>query len=254
MWESPLNKKGYRMKILEVMHYDNEYFNKAAYPRLAASQFLTAQGNGQYGANMFRFMLPIFDDVIRLQFLRESAKIRRSSFSWKVVGTNFYVYPSPRSKMYFRPIIMDVTFIPGVIFNGLEGEGDPDLILKDSYTYKGNVITNISNIPYGLFEFSSINSIGREWIREYALALCKEILGLTRGKFGSFPIPSDTMTLNASDLLSQAQSEKENLETKLRERLEQLSVRAVLERKSQETEFMRKVQDAVPPIKPFYIA
>ena len=39
-------------------------------------------------------------------------------------------------------------------------------------------ISNPSNLPYGNVSYSAINSMGRQWIRQYTLACSKEILGL----------------------------------------------------------------------------
>ena len=61
--------------------------------------------------------------------------------------------------------------------------------------------------------------MGKQWIRKYALALCKEMLGQIRGKFTTIPIPGESVTLNHSELLSQAKSEQDDLKAKLNELL-----------------------------------
>ena len=43
-----------------------------------------------------------------------------------------------------------------------------------------------------------INSIGRQWIFEYTLALSKEMLGYVRGKYSaSIPIPNADVTFKS---------------------------------------------------------
>jgi L-serine deaminase len=72
-------------------------------------------------------------------------------------------------------------------------------------------------------EFTSINSIGQQWIRRFALALSKETLGQIRGKFGGqVPIPGDNVTLNASDLLTQASAEQTALREELNKQLDEM--------------------------------
>ena len=61
--------------------------------------------------------------------------------------------------------------------------------------------------------------MGQQWIRKYALALSKEMLGQIRGKFASIPIPGQSVNLNANELLSQAKEEQSNLRDKLIEML-----------------------------------
>ena len=70
----------------------------------------------------------------------------------------------------------------------------------------------MNTLPFANIPYRNINSIGKQWIRRFALSLSKETLGQVRGKFGgNVPIPGDNVTLNASDLLSQAQAEQQAL-------------------------------------------
>ena len=80
-------------------------------------------------------------------------------------------------------------------------------------------VNNLNTLPYENIPYKNINSMGKQWIRKYSLALCKEMLGQIRGKFTTIPIPGDNVTLNASDLLSQAKAEQDDLKQKLTEML-----------------------------------
>ena len=91
-----------------------------------------------------------------------------------------------------------------------------------------------------------INSMGRQWIRQYTFALSKEVLGLVRSKFGSIPIPNGDLQLNGSDLLSQAQGEKEKLITSLKEMLDSLTYDKLLEGQAAEVSNMQTILKAVP--------
>ena len=88
--------------------------------------------------------------------------------------------------------------------------------------------------------------MGRQWIRQYTFALAKELLGLVRSKFGSIPIPSGDLQLNGSDLLSQAQGEKEKLISQLREMLDSLTYDKLLEGQATEVSSMQTILKAVP--------
>ena len=55
-------------------------------------------------------------------------------------------------------------------------------------TYTNSKVSDPSNIPYKFLTYAEINAAGRQWIRKYALALSKEILGGIRGKYQSLPI------------------------------------------------------------------
>lgn len=108
------------------------------------------------------------------------------------------------------------------------------------------VITNISEVPYENPVYSKINSIGRQWIFRYALAIAKEMLAYVRGKYTTLPIPDSEATLNQQDLLNDARDEKKALIEQLRDMLDQTSRQNQLERKAQETENLRKVLTGVP--------
>ena len=91
-----------------------------------------------------------------------------------------------------------------------------------------------------------MNSIGRQWTRQYALALSKEVLGLVRSKFSSIPIPGAELTLNGSDLISQGREEKEKLVTQLREMLDTLTYDKLVETQAAKIDNLQKILRAVP--------
>jgi hypothetical protein len=95
-------------------------------------------------------------------------------------------------------------------------------------------ITNVSNANFNNPNYSQINSIGRQWIFEYTLSLCKEMLGYVRGKYTQVPIPNREITLNQSDLITAATAEKGALIERLRAYLDETSRQSLLARKSAE--------------------
>ena len=119
-----------------------------------------------------------------------------------------------------------------------------------TFEYDKNIIEkmypNADNLPWNNISYAGINSIGRQWIRQYTFALSKEVLGLVRSKFGSIPIPNGDLQLNGSDLLSQAQSEKEKLITNLKEMLDSMTYDKLLEGQAAEVGNMQTILKAVP--------
>ena len=110
------------------------------------------------------------------------------------------------------------------------------------YILSGTVL----NVPYQDIVYDRINAVGKQWIRRYALALSKEMLGYVRGKYSSIPIPNAEVTLNGSDLLSAGQSEKEALITELKDTLDTMSRQAQLERKQAESDAMQQQMNKIP--------
>ena len=110
----------------------------------------------------------------------------------------------------------------------------------------GSLISDYSTIPYGRMDYDLINEVGRNWIRRYTLELARELLGLVRSKYSSLPIPNSEITLNGSDLISNAVTKKEELITELKETLDSLSRQAQLERKQAESDAMLQQMNKIP--------
>ena len=107
-------------------------------------------------------------------------------------------------------------------------------------------INNMNTLPFQNIPYENINSIGKQWIRRFALALTKEMLGQVRGKFATVPIPGESVTLNASDLLSQAKAEQDALRDELKALLEEMTYDKLAAADSSMQDSAAKVLQAVP--------
>jgi hypothetical protein len=107
-------------------------------------------------------------------------------------------------------------------------------------------INNMNTLPFDNIPFENINSMGQRWIRKYALALSKEMLGQIRGKFTTIPIPGESVTLNHSDLLSQAKDEQAALKDKLREILKETEYSALAKQDQEVAEAATNVLKVTP--------
>jgi len=128
-----------------------------------------------------------------------------------------------------------------------------EFILKSERTSKSIVeaydrIKMVSGVPYKNPKYDDINSVGRSWIFEMTLAICKEILGYVRGKYETVPIPNAEITLNQADLLAAAREEKEALLASLRAFFDETSREKLLERRTMESNFVMEELDRVPRV------
>ena len=185
---------------------------------------------GGYGGGYL--MMPVAYDVAVVQGIELSNTIRLSAYTFNIVNNKIKVFPVPSDSdvrdgfLFFEYIKVQERLTNGLV--------------------QTNTVTNPSNAPYGNPTYNQINSIGRQWIYEYCLALCKEMLGYVRGKYSTVPIPDQNMTLNQSDLLSAATAEKTALIERLRLYFDETSKKALLERRSQESDFRRQEINNVP--------
>jgi len=221
-----------KMRIAEVFHFNPQ----------AAYRFFDTSSAINYLANEFPFesftpetvfyVLPVFEDVLRAGMMDLSNRVRRSNFSYKIIGTKIRIYPEPTAndpkKLWIRVMMSPDPFNPAYTDDSLYG------------------VSNVSNVPFGNLTFQNINSMGRQWIRQYATALAKELLGYIRSKFGSVPIPGGEVQLNGSDLITQGQSEKDALKTQLKEQLDKLTYGALIASAADEAEALNRLLRLIP--------
>ena len=104
----------------------------------------------------------------------------------------------------------------------------------------------MNNLPFANLPYGSINSIGKQWIRRFALALSKEMLGQIRSKFATIPIPGESVTLNGTDLISQAREEQNSLREELKTTLAEMTYTKLAQTESELVEATKKIQENVP--------
>lgn len=198
-----------KLRISEVFHFSPQ----------AAYRFFDSTSAINYLNNEFSFesftpetifyVLPVFEDILRAGQMDISQRVRRSNYSYQVIGTKIRIFPLPTQTN------------PRKLFIRVRYAADP---LNPSYVDETiNGVSSLQNIPYGNSNYTSINSIGKQWIRNYTLALSKELLGQIRSKFSQVPIPDAELTLNGPELISQGREDKTNLRTELKELLDSLT-------------------------------
>lgn len=194
---------------------------------LGTQNMLDAFGFGNYSPGVSFMMMPVYADVLRLQAIEINDQIRKSQYGFQISNNRMRITPIPQDnfKIYFQYFL----------------KAD-----RDTPEVTGGVISDYSNIPYQNVVYNQINSMGRQWIRKYTLAVAKEMLGNIRSKYSTVPTPNGEITLNGADLVAQATTEKEALVTELRETLDSLSRQAQLERKQAESEALQQQINKVP--------
>jgi hypothetical protein len=207
------------------------YFDPYAGTGAGMMQLLDSFGFGGYSPAINFMMMPINYDVQKIQAIEFNDQIRKSQYSFELINNNLRIFPIPQGGIHS----LWVQYIK---------KSDRNNPYVDNGM--GPVISNISQIPYSNPNYTQINSIGRQWIFEYALAIVKEILGYVRGKYSNIPIPNAEVTLNQGDLISAATSEKQALIERLRAYFDDSSRQKLLERKSLEADYLNKELTYVP--------
>ena len=230
----PANISPTKIKIQEVYHFSPQ----------AAYRFFDTTSAINYLNNQFAFesftpetvfyVLPVFEDLLRAGQLDISNRVRRSNFSYKLQGKNLRIFPRPTQN---NPMNLFVKF-------SFPTDPYKTNLPFDDDTIDG--VANISNVPFANIKYSGINSMCRQWIKQFTLALCKETLGLIRSKFSSVPIPGSDLSMNGSELISQAREDKTNLLTGLQETLDRLTYQKLLETDASQSEQMNNILRRIP--------
>ena len=188
-------------------------------------------GFGNFSPAAQFLMMPIYEDVLRMQQIEFNDHIRKSTFSFNIVDNKLEIFPVPtgmgKTKVYFEYMSRD------------EFEHDSQTIQADS-------LSDYSDIPYDFIQYRNINDVGKQWIRKYTLALAKELLGAIREKYSSVPIPDGDIQLDGAALRAEAQVEKDMLVEQLRGNLEEMSRKNVMENKAHESDHHQDMLRKVP--------
>jgi len=172
---------------------------------------------GQYSDDSTFELIPTWQNKMQAIQYEDAIYTRLSHFSYEIHNNELIIYPSPDSvgpdRVWFK------FYIPDDPWKNEEGDNTVD------------GINNYNTLPFQNLPYESINSMGKQWIRNYALAISKEMLGQVRTKYDPIPIPNENISLNGDALLSQASEEKQQLRDELKEKLDKLTYDSVMERK-----------------------
>jgi hypothetical protein len=194
-------------------------------------------GVSGYGAANNYLVTPLSYNVAAIQEVELGNDILFSAYTFQIINNKLRIFPVPTdgdtgTHYWFQYLLKD--------------ERLENSLASGSGANGAGLVTNVSNVPYGNPIYSQINSIGRAWIFEYTLALCKEMLGYVRNKYSQIPIPGAEVTLNGDTLTASAATDKEALIVRLREYLDQTSRQSMLERRASESDFSQNELNKTP--------
>ena len=259
VWNSQPSGSIGTMQVVEVFH--NAPVQYVFNSNLASNFVASGLPVESYIPDTRFYVLPLFEDVLRAGMLEAAQRVRRSHYSYKIVGRTIRIYPTPNNLVpgYNRRIWMRVRF-----------SKQPFPTLAQTYINSGSAyfptgsgvsgsyqqdriygVNGPFTAPFGPLNYNSLNMWCRNWIAQMTLALSNIQLGRIRSKFKSFPIPGADLQLNGDDLVNQGKEDKEKLMTSLKETLDNLTYDKIAEREASKAENMVK-QLALIPMPPKY--
>ena len=215
------------------------YFDPYAGTGNQTNNMLDAFGFGGSSPAITFMLQPIYADLLRVQAIEFNDQVRKSAYSFELKNNKLRIFPTYTNET------------TGSLYVEWVKVSDRDNALRTRYSGSADTISDISNAPYDNMKYTSINDVGKQWIRKYGLALSKELLGMVRSKYGTIPIPNSEVSLDGETLRAEATAEKDQLIEQLREMLDQTSNRALMEADRESADNLQEKLKKVPY--PIYI-
>lgn len=188
---------------------------------------------GQYADDSTFDIVPVWQNKLQSIAYEDALNTRVSHWSYEIKDNKVRIHPTPNNnspeKFWFNFTVESVPW-------SLSGSAGKSV----------TGINNMNTLPFQNIAYGSINSIGKQWIRRFALALAKEMLGQVRGKFATVPIPGESVTLNAADLLGQAKAEQDALREELKTTFDELTYSKLAEADGTISDVVEKVMADIP--------
>jgi len=229
---SHLNK---RLEIQKVFNTGPAAISKF-YDPFAGSydniELLDAFGFGNVSPAVSYILRPMSYDLARANAIETNDLVRKSAYSFELINNKMRIFPRPEStdagdKVYFHYYVKE----------------DKQGVTR---TYTNSKVSDPSNIPYKFITYSEINAAGRNWIRKYALALAKELLGIIRSKYASMPLPNGEVALDGEALKAEGREEKQLLLDELKEFLEAVSLTERSRQEQEQADSQQQVLNKAP--------
>lgn len=221
---------GYGVNWLSFYYNSGTTMNKVYDPYSPAS-WTNQELGSSFQADSPLYITPVWQDIQRGQVLNDMNYVRKSSYRHSIFGRKIEIIPKP---------MVDIRVYFDFYVDKQPGQST-DPLLQSSFsgllylsTSANPVATNFGNIPISDLTYATMNSVGRNWVRQMTLANCMQILALARGKIGTIPIPGsgESVTLNSADLLNISATIRNDLLTWLRTELDKMNLYTILEKET----------------------
>lgn len=255
-------------EINDVLWFTPSFINLYGLDPFANTNIAFSEFGASFAGHTLYHVMPVFDTILTAQAAELRNRVRGSEYSYiikpgangtKVIklfpipspnnsnsspsfgigggvgtpGTLFYYYYD-KENLYGNPLYSGSTANPG--WTGYSQT-------QVDAGYQGNgLVSNPADAQLNFISYNQLNSVSQRWVKRFALALAKEILGLgIRGKFnGQLPIPGAELTLNKDDLINTGRDDQEKLMTELKEQLAELNYDKIMEKRAAIQEAINK--------------
>jgi hypothetical protein len=261
-------------EVIDVLWYTPSFINLFGLDPFANSNIAFSEFGASFAGHTLYHVMPVFDTIMTAQAAELRNRVRGSEYHYVLRpgpdGTKtLKLFPVPRNN---NPMSGNTNVgigggagTPGTVFYTYRDRaGDYGNPMFSGYSanpgFTGTTDSNGNILPgnglvsgpgdaqLNYITWCQMNSVAQTWVKKYAQALAKELLGIgIRGKFnGQLPIPGAELTLNKDDLISTGREDQQRLLDKLKEDLEELSYEKIMEKRMAIQESLNKTLSYVP--------
>jgi len=259
-------------EVLDILWYTPAFINLFGLDPFSNQNIAFSEFGASFAGHTLYHVMPVFDTIMTAQAAELRNRVRGSEY-------HYVLRPGPNGtktlKLFPIPTvgangighgsnnvgIGGGAGTPGTVFYTYRDRagfyGNPELsgnsanpgYTASTQTEQGNgLVSGPGDAQLNYINWSQLNSVARTWVKKYAQALSKELLGIgIRGKFnGQLPIPGAELTLNKDDLISTGREDQQRLLDKLEKDLEELSYDKIMEKRAMVQESVNKTLSYVP--------
>lgn len=244
-------------EVNEVLWYTPSFINLTGIDPLSQQNNLAfTEFGASFAGNSMYAVMPVYDTILTAQSMKVRNKVRASEYSYRLIGgpngtKRITIYPVPSNPQTVSNANSSNYYgTPGSVWYfyydqiGIGGNSAMSgFTANPNYTggtgSQGNgLVSGPSDAGLYNLNFDEINDIGKTWIRKYAQANAKILLGYERSKFSTLPVPGREVTLNGESLITNGQADIDKLRDELTALLETLNYKSIFEDQA-------AIQDAV---------
>ena len=255
-------------EVNEVLWFTPSFINLFGLDPFSNSNIAFTEFGASFAGQTLYHVMPVFDTILTAQAAELRNRVRGSEYSYIIKpgpnGTKIlklFPIPSPGSNGGGSGMgIGGGAGTPGTVFyyyyDRIGNYGNPLFSGNTANPnwsgwtsgqtnsgYQGNgLVSSPADAKLNYIAYNQLNSVAQRWVKRFALALAKEVLGLgIRGKFnGQLPIPGAELTLNKDDLITTGRDDQEKLMTELKEQLAELGYEKIMEKRAAIQEAINK--------------
>jgi hypothetical protein len=253
-------------EVNEVLWFTPSFINLFGLDPFANTNIAYSEFGASFAGHTLYHVMPVFDTILTAQAAELRNRVRGSEYSYILRGgpngtrvLRLFPVPSGDMKGGTNLGIGAAKGTPGTVFytyyDKVGVAGNPQFsgnTANPGYTggtdslgnpLQGNgLVATPGDAQLNYISYNQLNSVAQTYIKKYAQALAKELLGIgIRGKFsGQLPIPDAELTLNHSDLISTAREDMQRMRDEWEKELDELSYERILEKRAAMQESINK--------------